>query len=62
MSILYSGLVAWIKTEDISPVVMGREMKEQDAVFVESLGWFPWYFLFTLALVIIFYRFRFQKN
>ena len=62
VSILYSGLVAYIKTEDIPPIIMGREMKEQDAVFVQSLGWFPWYFLVTLALVLIFYRFRFRKS
>jgi MFS family permease len=62
VSILYSGLIAWIKTEGIPAQVMGRKMNEQDAVFVQSLGWFPWYFIITLILVVIFYRLRFRKN
>ena len=31
-------------------------------MFVEALGWFPWYFLLTLGLVVLIYRFRLQKN
>ena len=44
------------------PIDLGRKLNEQEAVFVQALGWFPWYFLFTLGLVVLVYRFRFQKK
>ena len=62
VSLLYSGLIAWIKTGKTKPPGEGRKLTEQDAVFVESLGWFPWYFLCSLVLVVIVYRFRFGKK
>ena len=62
VSLLYSVLIAWIKTSQTKPPGEGRNRSEQDAVFVESLGWFPWYFLCSLVLVLIVYRFRFGKK
>ena len=62
VSILYSGLITWIKLSDIDPIVMGREMSEQDSVFVQALGWFPWYFIFTLFCVLVVYNIRFRKK
>ena len=62
VSLLYSALIAWIKTSQTKPPGEGRNLSEQDAVFVESLGWFPWYFLCSLVLVLIVYRFRFGKK
>ena len=62
VSLLYSVLIAWIKTSQTKPPGEGRNLSEQDAVFVESLGWFPWYFLCSLVLVVIVYRFRFGKK
>ena len=62
VSLLYSGLIAWIKTGQPKPPGEGRNLSEQEAVFVESLGWFPWYFLCSLVLVLIVYRFRFGKK
>ena len=62
VSLLYSGLIAWIKTGQTKPPGEGRKLTEQDAVFVESLGWFPWYFLCSLVLVVFVYRFRFGKK
>ena len=62
VSILYSGLIAWIKLSEVDPVVMGRKMNEQDSVFVQALGWFPWYFIFTIFLVVVFYGIRFRKK
>ena len=62
VSLLYSGVIAWIKTDGMKPVDTGRTLTEQDYVFVQALGWFPWYFLFTLGLVVLVYRFRFGKK
>ena len=38
------------------------QLGAQDAIFVEALGWFPWYFLVTLFLVIALYKMRFRKK
>jgi hypothetical protein len=62
VSLLYSSLIAWIKTQENNVRIARPELSEQEAVFVEALGWFPWYFLVTLLLTVLFFRFRFQKN
>ena len=38
------------------------QMTEQDAVFVEALGWFPWYFIVSFILVVFLHRLRFAKK
>jgi hypothetical protein len=55
-------LIAWIQQQGTAPTIKGRKMAEQDAVFVEAIGWFPWYFLATVVLMIAFYLFRFGKK
>ena len=55
-------LIAWIKTQENNVRIARPELSEQEAVFVEALGWFPWYFLITLVGTVLFFRFRFQKN
>ena len=62
VSLLYSSLIAWIKLQGVDPVIKGRMLNEQDSVFVEALGWFPWYFVFTLGCATLFFRLRFRKN
>ena len=62
VSLLYSSLIAWIKTQERQVQLIRPELSEQEAVFVEALGWFPWYFLVTLLGTVLFFRFRFPKN
>ena len=59
VSLMYSGLIAWIKVQQEGEV---SGEAAQQAVFVESLQWFPWYFLATVALVFVLQRLRFGKN
>lgn len=58
VSLLYSGLIAWIKLSEINPT----KIENQDLVFVEALGWFPGYFLFTVLMVVVVYNLRFRKK
>jgi MFS family permease len=58
VSLLYSGLIAWIKLSEINPT----KIDNQDLVFVEALGWFPGYFLFTVLMVVVVYNLRFRKK
>mgnify|MGYP001163000998 FL=1 len=60
--LLYSLLIWWIQNRGVDTVVHGRVMTEQDAEFVEAIGWFPWYFIVTLLGMIALYLFRFRKK
>ena len=62
VSILYSALIAWIKAGETDSHAWGRVMTKQDAVFVEALGWFPWYFIVSFILVVFLHRLRFAKK
>jgi MFS family permease len=59
VSLMYSGLVVWIKTQDDGSAV-GEAA--QHAFFVESLQSFSWYFVFTVAMLFVLYRLRFGKK
>jgi MFS family permease len=59
VSLMYSGLIVWIKTQQGGEVT-GEAA--QQSVFVESLQWFPWYFLGTVVLVFVLHRLRFGKG
>ncbi|MEM8868730.1 MAG: MFS transporter, partial [Verrucomicrobiota bacterium] len=61
VSILYSLLIATIKEGEN---LAGFESSDalQKSVFVESLKWFPWYFLVTVALVFVVHRLRFGSR
>jgi len=59
VSLMYSGLIAWIKTQ---PHLGGESEAAQQSIFVESLQWFPWYFLVTVLMVFMVHRLRFWKK
>ena len=69
--ILFALLFRRIEKENVDNGIKSTEMGGQDAQFtegisysqfIEGISWSPWYFLFTLALVIILYRIRFAKK
>ena len=60
--LLYSLLIWWIQNRGVDTVVHGRVMTEQDAEFVEAIGWFPWYFIVTLPRNDCPLPFSFQKK
>jgi len=63
VSILFSALIVWIKPDDFDGIEDVAQVSQgKPSVFVEALGWFPWYFLVTFLLVILIYRFRFPKK
>ena len=61
VSIFYSLLIAGIAGRDEIASIADHVL-QQKAVFIESLGWFPWYFLATVALVFFVHRLRFRKG
>ena len=61
VSLMYAGLIASIRSghEHVGELAEGAL---EHAVFVESLGWFPWYFLVTVCAVFLLYRLRFGRS
>ena len=59
VSIMYSALIIWIKTEAGNSAV-GEAA--QHLVFVESLQFFPLYFAFTVVLVFVIHWLRFGRK
>jgi MFS family permease len=61
VSLMYSALIVRIKSgKDVSAFPTSASLK--DSVFIESLGWFPWYFIGSVALFFMFNRLRFWKK
>lgn len=59
VSLMYSGLIVWIESHS---AVEATGQAGQDAVFIDSLQSFAWYFLFTVALVFFIHRLRFGRR
>jgi MFS family permease len=62
VSLLYSGLIIVIHADPAFASVSTGVAVTRDLVFVESLQWFPLYFLLTVFAVFVFYRLRFGRG
>ena len=60
VALLYAGLIVSIRADHL-PVVERGGAAVEDAVFVESLGWFPGFFLVLSLCVFLSHRFRFRR-
>jgi hypothetical protein len=58
VSLLYSALIAWIKVDENMVDQAGNNLEEM--AFLNSLQWFPGYFIFSVLLVVLFFRLRFS--
>lgn len=58
VSLLYSALIAWIKVSEDMVNKTGNNL--EDMAFLNSLKWFPGYFIFSVILVLLFFRLRFS--
>jgi MFS family permease len=61
IGVLYSVLLAYLRPQ-IAAVTPGQDrLSLENAVFIESIGWFPWYFIVSMA--VLFFMARWQlKN
>jgi hypothetical protein len=58
IGLLYALLFSTLKASTVkeSAGMTGKTL--ENAVFMESMGWFPGYFFLTLAVLLVFARFR----
>lgn len=61
VSLLYSGLILLIRDQHELTATAGLA-DVQDAIFVQSLGWFPLYFLLAVLAVFGLHRLRFGRG
>lgn len=61
VSMLYSGFIVAIKARQEPVDGMSDEIAQQ-LVFVESITWFPLYFVCSVALVFLVHRLRFKRT
>ncbi len=54
IGVLYSMLLAFLRIDiaETQPALTGVEL--ENLVFIQSLGWFPWYFIATLVATLIY--------
>ncbi len=60
VSLMYAGLILTIRSGGSAAGFVSEEAYQQ-AVFVDSLAWFPWYFLVSVGVVFLLQRLRFGK-
>lgn len=58
VSFMYGGLIAWIRSEHFEMIVATNSMSIKDSVFIESLGWFFWYFLVSVIIGVLIIQWR----
>ena len=59
VALMYAGLITSIRSGHLQA---GGGAVSEDAVFVESLGWFPGFFLVLLSSVFFLHRLRFRRS
>jgi len=54
IGLLYALLIAFLRSQVATPrPTLGKEALENE-IFIESIGWFPWYFVLTVAALLVF--------
>jgi len=61
IGVLYSILLAFLRPETAATISDLTRLNLENAVFIESMQWFPWYFILTLAVLLVVAR-RQLKN
>ncbi|MFO7737195.1 MAG: MFS transporter [Desulfatiglandaceae bacterium] len=62
IGLLYSLLLALLRRRiEVSPNDLGAQGVE-NTVFIQSIAWFPWFFLLALAVLVVFARLRLRHS
>jgi MFS family permease len=62
IGVLYSILLAFLRPQ-IAATIPGLDRLDlENAVFIESMGWFPWYFILTMAALLVVARWQLKNT
>jgi MFS family permease len=62
VGVLYSFLLSFLRPQIAASTPGLSRTGLENAVFIESMGWFPWYFLLTMAALMVVARRRLQNT
>lgn len=62
IGVLYSILLAFLRPKIAASHPQLSPAGVENAAFIKSIGWFPWYFLFTLVVVLLVARQQLQNT
>ncbi len=62
IGVLYSILLAFLRPQIAASHPELSLAGVENAVFIKSIGWFPWYFLLTLAVLLVIARWQLQNT
>jgi hypothetical protein len=62
IGVLYSVLLVFLRPKIAASNPDLSRAAIENLVFIKSLGWFPWYFLLTLALLLLVSRWQLQHT
>ncbi|MGK0176938.1 MAG: MFS family permease [Lentimonas sp.] len=60
VSFMYSGLIIWIRSGR-SEESIANDAAIKDSIFIESLGWGPWYFLISIVICVLSIRLQMAR-
>jgi hypothetical protein len=62
IGVMYSMLLAFLRPQIAASRPDLNGVSLENAVFVKSMGWFPWYFLFTMAVLLMIARWQLRNT
>jgi MFS family permease len=62
IGILYSILLAFLRPQIAAAIPDPNRINLENAVFIESMSWFPWYFILTMIALLVFAHGRLQHT
>jgi MFS family permease len=62
IGVLYSLLLAYLRPRAASHPMDGGGIEIENLIFIKSMTWFPWYFILTMTVLLIFARWRLRET
>jgi hypothetical protein len=62
IGLLYSILLSFLRPQIAASVPDITRINLENAVFIESMGWFPWYFLLTMIVLLAVAHWQLQNT
>ena len=62
IGVLYSVLLAFLRPRVAATIPGQSSLELENAVFVGSMGWFPWYFAVTMVILLLVARWQLRDT
>jgi hypothetical protein len=62
IGVSYSILLAFLRPQIAATIPDLDRLDLENAVFIDSMGWFPWYFILTMAALLVVARWQLKNT